>query len=112
MLPSDTEEAPRDDAPPTTAKDLDGDRELIARAVTINRPVAEVYAYFRDFANLPTFMENVVRIDVLDATRSHWVVRRRPGARSSGTRSSPRSARTGRSPGSPTRARTCPIRGG
>lgn len=72
---SDTEAAPRDDAPPTTAKDLNGDRELVARAVTINRPVAEVYSYFRDFANLPTFMENVVRIDVLDATRSHWVVK-------------------------------------
>src|SRR3569623_2820607 len=63
----------RDDAPPPTAKDLDGDRELVARAVTINRPVAELYAYFRDFSKLPTFMENVVRIDVRDATHSHWV---------------------------------------
>jgi uncharacterized membrane protein len=67
--------ASRDDAPPTTAKDLHEDRELIGRAVTINRPAAELYAYFRDFSNLPTFMENVVRIDVLDATRSHWVVK-------------------------------------
>lgn len=48
---------------------------ITARAVTINRPVGEVFAYFRDFANLPTFMENVVRIDVIDAVRSHWVVR-------------------------------------
>jgi uncharacterized membrane protein len=65
----------RDDAPPTTAKDLDSDRTLIGRAVTINRPAAELYAYYRDFANLPSFMENVVRIDVRDATHSHWVVK-------------------------------------
>ena len=43
------------------------------RAVTINRPVGEVFAYFRDFSNLPAFMENVVASDVLDAARSHWV---------------------------------------
>ena len=65
----------RDDAPPTTAKDLDSDRTLIGRAVTINRPATELYAYYRDFANLPSFMENVVRIDVRDATHSHWVVK-------------------------------------
>ncbi len=58
MPPSDqvAETKARDDAPPTTAKDLHGDRELVGRAVTINRPVAEVYSYFRDFANLSTFM--------------------------------------------------------
>lgn len=48
---------------------------LIARAVTINRPVAEVFGFFRDFANLPSFMENVERIDVRDAKNSHWVVK-------------------------------------
>ncbi|WP_419808254.1 SRPBCC family protein [Sphingomonas sp.] len=48
---------------------------VIGRAVTINRPVAEVYAYFRDFANLPGFMENVVSIDVRDDKTSHWVVK-------------------------------------
>ena len=45
------------------------------RAVTINKPVAEVFARFRDFAQLPSFMENVERVDVIDATRSHWVVK-------------------------------------
>ncbi|TCP37441.1 SRPBCC family protein [Sphingomonas sp. BK235] len=49
--------------------------QITARAVTINRPVAEVFAYFRDFANFPSFMENVERIDVLDRQRSHWVVK-------------------------------------
>lgn len=48
---------------------------LVARAVTINRPRADLYAYFRDFRNLPTFMDNVERIDVMDDKRSHWVVK-------------------------------------
>ena len=77
----------RDDAPPSAAKqgaaaDLAGDMAieptggaLVGRSVTINRPRAELYAYFRDFANLPSFMENVERIDVRDRTRSHWVVK-------------------------------------
>jgi uncharacterized membrane protein len=76
-----------DAAPPATSKradaidragvampEINGDT-ITARAVTINRPVAEVYARFRDFEQLPTFMENVVSIKVLDATRSHWVVK-------------------------------------
>ncbi|KQT35341.1 cyclase [Sphingomonas sp. Leaf412] len=73
-----------DDAPPATWKKgeaigaaglPDHGDSIVARAVTINRPVAEVFAYFRDFANLPMFMENVVRVDVLDPRRSHWVVK-------------------------------------
>ncbi len=74
-----------DDAPPSTWKTGDALAEpgipnekggsIVARAVTINRPVGEVFAYFRDFANLPTFMENVERIDILSDTRSHWVVK-------------------------------------
>lgn len=49
--------------------------EVAGRSVTINRPVAEVYRYFRDFANLPGFMENVVAIEVKDDKLSHWVVK-------------------------------------
>jgi len=76
-----------DDAPAATAKtgrgatdaasrliDAQGD-QIVARSVTINRPASELYAYFRDFAKLPTFMDNVERIDVIDTTRSHWVVK-------------------------------------
>lgn len=77
-----------DDAPLTTSKDQSravdeatealienkGDT-LVGRTVTINRPVGELFSYFRDFGNLATFMENVERIDVLDDRRSHWVVK-------------------------------------
>jgi uncharacterized membrane protein len=84
----DTLNMPQDDAPLATSKHVsaavdtatDGLIEprgdtLVGRAVTINRPRAELYAYWRDFANLATFMENVERIDVLDEKRSHWVVK-------------------------------------
>jgi uncharacterized membrane protein len=48
---------------------------LVARAVTINRPAAELYAYWRDLANLPSFMDNVVSVTPIDDKRSHWVVK-------------------------------------
>jgi uncharacterized membrane protein len=76
-----------DDAPPTTSKlkeerangiaavtQSKGD-DLIGRSVTINRPRDELFAYWRDFSNLPSFMDNVERIDILSDTTSHWVVK-------------------------------------
>lgn len=84
---SDTRDAPIDDAPASTAKSqhgraavtdslIDADCDhVVGRAVTVNKPAAELYAYFRDFTKLGTFMENVDRVDVLDAKRSHWVVK-------------------------------------
>jgi uncharacterized membrane protein len=87
---TDTSVAHGDDAPPASWKKGDAvaaagidegkGETVIGRAVTINRPTSELFAYFRDFANLPSFMENVERIDVLDARRSHWVVKA-PGGR-------------------------------
>jgi uncharacterized membrane protein len=77
----------RDDAPLTTSKRSDavsdatenliepkGD-SLVGRAVTINRPVGELYAYWRDLTNLATFMDNVVSVTPIDAKRSRWVVK-------------------------------------
>lgn len=75
-----------DDAPPTTSKSsadrtaavadigLD-DGVAVAKSVTINRPARELYDYWRNFAQLPAFMDNVERIDVASADRSHWVVK-------------------------------------
>ena len=48
--------------------------ELIGRTVTINRSPEELYAFWRNFANLACFMENIQSVTVVDATRSHWVV--------------------------------------
>ena len=64
--------------PAAEAKAVFGDAagsSVVGRAVTINKPVAEVFSYFRNFANLPSFMENVVSIDVRDDKLSHWVVK-------------------------------------
>ncbi len=47
---------------------------LTARAVTINRPATELYAYWRDLSNLPSFMDNVVSITP-NGERSHWIVK-------------------------------------
>lgn len=87
MIDQAMDRATPDDAPAATSKDRDQTlaaatmaaegrgESIIGRSVTINRPADEVYAFFRDFSNLPRFMENVERIDVLDERRSHWVVK-------------------------------------
>lgn len=57
---NDNRSAVRDDAPATTAKSRphdpatealieEGGDHVVGRAVTINKPAAELYAYFRDF---------------------------------------------------------------
>lgn len=51
------------------------DAEIVGRTVTVNRPRQEVYAFWRNFQNFSSFMENIERIDVLDDRRSHWVVK-------------------------------------
>jgi uncharacterized membrane protein len=48
---------------------------VTVQAVTIGRPREEVYAFFRRFSNLGRFMENIERVDEIDGTRSHWVVK-------------------------------------
>ena len=49
----------------------------VERAVTVNRPRAELYQTWRDFENLPRFMEHLesVRVDDRDSGRSHWVAK-------------------------------------
>jgi uncharacterized membrane protein len=47
---------------------------LVGRSVTIDRPRQKLYAFWRDFNNLPLFMGNVHRVDIIDERRSHWVI--------------------------------------
>ena len=77
----------RDDAPIATSKRSDKISEatsklvedkgdsLVGQSVTINRPAAELFAFWRDFTNLPQFMDNLVSVEALDRRRSHWVVK-------------------------------------
>ena len=81
-----------DDAPAATSKRSDAadtvtesliegqGSSVVGRSVTINRPASELYSYFRDFSNLPQFMENVVSIEVTDPRRSRWTVKAPAGA--------------------------------
>jgi uncharacterized membrane protein len=39
---------------------------------TINKPREEVYAYWRNFENLPNFMKHLDDVEVLDEKRSSW----------------------------------------
>lgn len=46
------------------------------QAVSIRAPRDELYAFIRDFANAPRFMENVERVEDRGGGRSHWIARR------------------------------------
>jgi len=47
----------------------------ITRAITVNRPVDEVYRFWRDFQNLPRFMRHLEAVRVLDGNRSRWTAK-------------------------------------
>jgi uncharacterized membrane protein len=47
----------------------------VEESVTINRPVLEVYRFWRNFENLPRFMDHLESVTVIDDTRSHWVAK-------------------------------------
>lgn len=44
----------------------------VIRAITVNRPPEEVYAFWRNLENLPRFMAHLQEVSVLDDRRSHW----------------------------------------
>ena len=44
----------------------------VRKAITVNRPVDEVYAFWHDFQNLPRFMSHLEAVQVTGARRSHW----------------------------------------
>jgi uncharacterized membrane protein len=47
----------------------------VDRAITINRPRAEVYRFFRNLGNLPQFMKHLESIVEIDSKTYHWVVK-------------------------------------
>ncbi len=48
---------------------------VVTRSVTVSRPRHEVYAFWRDFSNLPRFMDDVESVEVLSPDRSRWTVK-------------------------------------
>jgi uncharacterized membrane protein len=58
-----------------------GQGTKVEESVTINRPVVEVYRFWRNFENLPRFMDHLEAVTVVDDTHSHWVAKGPAGTR-------------------------------
>ncbi len=58
----------------STAQNHDQSGPLyVEKSIQINRSAAEIYAFWRNFENLPLFMKHLESVRVLDDRRSHWV---------------------------------------
>ena len=44
----------------------------VAKSITINRPAADIYQFWRNFENLPRIMRHLESVQVLDEQRSRW----------------------------------------
>jgi uncharacterized membrane protein len=65
-----------------TRRVLAGERGIhVTQAVLINRPLHEVYAYWRDLRNLPRFMSHLEEVTPLNGVHSHWVAKGPVGTR-------------------------------
>jgi uncharacterized membrane protein len=45
----------------------------VDKTVTIHRPIAEVFSFWRHFENLPRFMRHLESVSIRDNLHSHWV---------------------------------------
>ena len=53
----------------------------VEKTVTIqNKSPEELYRFWHDFANLPTFMRHLKSVQVIDQQRSHWIANAPAGA--------------------------------
>lgn len=65
-----------DDSPGYTMRQDTGDYDVTGRTVTIGKPRAELFAFFRDFQNLPQFMENLEAVVPAGETgRNIWKIK-------------------------------------
>jgi uncharacterized membrane protein len=58
-----------------------GEGIRVERSIVIDRPPEELYAFWRNFENLPRFMSHLESVIVIDEQRSHWVTRGPAGTR-------------------------------
>ena len=47
----------------------------VKKSITINKSTAELYSFWRDFENLPQFMNHLESVKKIDDKRSHWVAK-------------------------------------
>jgi uncharacterized membrane protein len=52
-----------------------GEGIKVEKSVTVSRSVQDVYQFWRNFENLPRFMDHLESVMVIDETRSHWVAK-------------------------------------
>ena len=68
-------------SPNEPVEDEQEDGIHVRKAITVNKPVEEVYAFWHDFENLPQFMRHLQSVTVTGDGRSHWVAKG-PGGKS------------------------------
>ncbi len=44
----------------------------VERKIDINRTPQAIYSFWRDFENLPKFMNHLEEVEIIDDTTSHW----------------------------------------
>lgn len=65
-----------DDAPRQAWRDdKEGDHAIVGRSVLINRPREELFAFWRDFQNLPQFMQAIESIRPTGRDRAVWTIK-------------------------------------
>jgi uncharacterized membrane protein len=50
------------------------DQNTITASVVIRRPVEQVFNFYGDFTNLPSFLGDVMKIEQIDAATSRWTI--------------------------------------
>ena len=62
--------------PQDTREALGGDNGFrVEESIRIERPVEDLYRFWRNLSGLPRFMSHLERVDELDSKRSHWVAK-------------------------------------
>jgi uncharacterized membrane protein len=50
------------------------DRKTIEASITIQRPIEQVFGFYRDLRNLPSFLGDVMAVEQIDPTRYRWTI--------------------------------------
>lgn len=53
----------------------------VEESVIIQRPPQQIYDFWRDFTNLPQFMDNIEAVTKINELRSHWVIKAPAGTK-------------------------------
>jgi uncharacterized membrane protein len=68
--------------PQDTREALGGNNGIkVLETIRIDRPVENLYRFWRNLTDLPRFMTHLERVDELDEQRSHWVAKGPAGSR-------------------------------